>query len=333
MTLAFGYLGPEATFTEAALIQLLEARGHTDAERVPMHNTEAAFDGLVNGRLDGAVVPIENSVEGGVPATLDALTSHGHLQIIAETLVHVKFVLCARPGTQLGDITTYSTHPHAEAQTRGWTARNLPGAHYLPASSTAAAARDLAPLPPGSDGQPAADAQPTGAGSAGDVRYQAAICPALAAERYGLEVLAEDIGDITGAVTRFVLVKLPGALPEPTGADKTTLVAQLASDRAGALLELLEQFSTRGVNLSRIESRPTGDGLGLYQFSIDAQGHLAEARVAEALAGVHRVARRLQFLGSYPEATGSRVFVAPHNTDESFAEAQAWLERIRSVGL
>jgi prephenate dehydratase len=257
-----------------------------------------------------------------VPATLDALTSHGHLQIIAETLVHVKFVLCARPGTQLSDITTFSTHPHAEAQTRGWTARNLPGAQYLPASSTAAAARDLAPPPPGPDEQPA-----------GDARYQAAICPALAAERYGLEVLAEDIGDITGAVTRFVLVKLPGTLPEPTGADKTTLVAQLASDRAGALLELLEQFSTRGVNLSRIESRPTGDGLGLYQFSIDAQGHLAEARVAEALTGVHRVARRLQFLGSYPEATGSRVFVAPHTTDESFAEAQAWLERIRSVGM
>ena len=305
----FGYLGPEATFTEAALIQLLAARGITDATRVPMHNAEAALSGLARGELDGAVVPIENSLEGGVPATLDALTRNGRLQIVAETLVQVTFVLAVRPGTTLDEVRSFSTHPHGEAQTRAWISEHLGGAHYLPASSTAAAARDLA---------------------AGDVEYQAAICPALAAERYGLEVLAEDIGDRDDAITRFVLVRTPADLPAPTGSDKTTIVAVLSSDRAGALLELLEQFAARGVNMSRIESRPTGDGLGLYQFSIDLQGHIAEARMAEALMGVHRVARRMQFLGSYPAAAGDTVIVDPRTTDTAFDEARAWLDDIRT---
>ncbi|MCK1803963.1 prephenate dehydratase [Nocardia zapadnayensis] len=307
---AFGYLGPEATFTEAALIRLLDERGITDAERVPMHNAEAALAGLVRGELDGAVVPIENSLEGGVPATLDALTRNGKLQIVAETLVQVTFVLAVRPGTQLSDIRSFATHPHGEAQTRTWISEHLGNAHFLPASSTAAAARDLA---------------------AGDVEYQAAICPALAAERYGLEVLAAGIGDRADAITRFVLVRTPADLPAPTGADKTTIVAVLSSDRAGALLELLEQFAARGVNMSRIESRPTGDGLGLYQFSIDLQGHIAEARMAEALMGVHRVARRMQFLGSYPAAAGDTVIVDPRTTDTSFAEARAWLDTVLST--
>lgn len=318
MTLTFGYLGPEATFTEAALLQLLAARGITDAARVPMHNAGAALSGLAAGELDGAVVPIENSLEGGVPATLDALTRHGRLQIVAETLVQVRFVLAVRPGTALSEVRTFATHPHGEAQTRDWIAANLPGAHYLPASSTAGAARDLAAVVGGVRG--------------GGVDYQAAICPALAAQRYGLEVLADDIGDSEDAVTRFILVRTPGALPEPTGADKTTVVAALSSDRAGSLLELLEQFSTRGVNLSRIESRPTGDGLGLYQFSIDAQGHIAESRMAEALMGVHRVSRRMHFLGSYPAASGEAVIVDPLTTNTAFAEAHAWLDRVRSAG-
>lgn len=308
MTLSFGYLGPEATFTEAALIQLLTARDRMDAARRPMRSANAALAAVAAGELTGAVVPIENSLEGGVPATLDALTQHGQLQIVAETVVRVRFVLAAKPGTELSAVTAFSTHPHAEAQTRAWLSAHLPEAHYIPAASTAAAACDLAES---------------------DVDYQAAICPALAAERYGLTVLADDIGDRKDADTRFVLVSTKRELPAPTGADKTTLVAALASDRAGALLELLEQFSTRGVNLSRIESRPTGDGLGLYQFSIDAQGHVAEPRMAEALTGVHRIARRLQFLGSYPSADGEKVIVDPDMTAKAFTAAADWLAEIR----
>src|SRR5699024_807752 len=182
---------------------------------------------------------------------------------------------------------------------------NFPTAVYIPTSSTAAAARDLA-------------------NDAGD--HVAAVCPELAAERYGLEIVADDIGDRQDAVTRFVVVTRPGTIPAPTGADKTTVVAALRSDRAGSLLELLEQFSSRGINMSRIESRPTGNGLGLYQFSIDLLGHIHEARMAEALQGVHRAALKLSFLGSYPSADGEPVPIDPTTTDESFSAAADWLE-------
>jgi len=308
----YGYLGPEATFTEAALIRLLRERGGSHAQRIPVRNAEAAFESLAAGDLDGAVVPIENSVEGGVPATLDAL-SHHDMQITAETLVQVSFVVAVRPGTAPGEIRAFSTHPHAEAQTRQWIGQYLPDAAYLPASSTAAAAQELA---------------------AGQTEAQAAICPALAAERYGLDILAADVGDTPPPFPLFFLAPRRAAPPAPTGADKTTLVAALATDEAGSLLTLLEQFSARGVNLSRIESRPTGDGLGLYQFSIDAMGHVADARMAEALAGVHRVARRVQFLGSYPAAVDEsepREVSDPRTTDEAFAAAHAWLRQIRGV--
>ena len=312
------YLGPAATFTEAALIDILTEHGVLDTvERVPMRSANQMFDAVRSGEVDAAVVPIENSVEGGVPATLDALTRAGNLQIVAEAVVPVRFVLAARPGTvTLETLTAFGTHPHGEAQTRLWMQEHVPHATYHPTGSTAEAAREL------------------GTASA-DVPFQAAIGPLLAAQTYGLEVLADDIGENTGAQTRFVCVQRPGLLPEPTGWDRTTFVVGLASDRAGALLEMLEQLSARGVNMSRIESRPTGDGLGLYQFSIDALGHVHEARMAEALRGIHRVAARLQFLGSYPmaaaartELNGTKKAVDPRVADEAFAAAQAWLDEV-----
>ena len=312
------YLGPAATFTEAALIDILTEHGVLDTvERVPMRSANQMFDAVRSGEVDAAVVPIENSVEGGVPATLDALTRAGNLQIVAEAVVPVRFVLAAPPGTvTLGTLQTFGTHPHAEAQTRLWMQEHAPQAVYHPTGSTAEAARVL------------------GAATAG-VSYQAAIGPRLAAETYGLEVLADDIGENSGAQTRFVCVQRPGLLPEATGWDRTTFVVGLASDRSGALLEMLEQLAARGVNMSRIESRPTGDGLGLYQFSIDALGHVREARMAEALRGIHRVAGRVQFLGSYPmaaaertELNGTKKAVDPRVADEAFDAAQAWLDEV-----
>lgn len=312
------YLGPAATFTEAALIDLLTEHDLLDTvERVPMRSQNEMFDAVRSGEVDAAVVPIENSVEGGVPATLDALTRSGNLQIVAEAVVPVRFVLAAPPGTvTLETLQTFGTHPHAEAQTRLWMQEHAPQAVYHPTGSTAEAARVL------------------GAATAG-VSYQAAIGPRLAAETYGLEVLADDIGENSGAQTRFVCVQRPGLLPEATGWDRTTFVVGLASDRSGALLEMLEQLAARGVNMSRIESRPTGDGLGLYQFSIDALGHVREARMAEALRGIHRVAGRVQFLGSYPmaavertELNGTKKAVDPRVADEAFDAAQAWLDEV-----
>ena len=313
----YAYLGPAATFTEAALIDLLTERGQLDtAERIPMRSADAMLQAVRSGEVDAAVVPIENSVEGGVPATLDALTRYGRLQIVAEAVVPVRFVLAARPGTvTLETLRSYGTHPHAEAQARLWMQEHAPLAEYQPTSSTAAAARDLA--------------------ASADVPYQAAIGPMLAAQTYGLEVLADDIGENTEAQTRFICVQRPGSIPEPTGWDRSTFVVGLASDRAGALLEMLEQLSARGVNMSRIESRPTGGGLGLYQFSIDALGHVREARVAEALRGIHRVAAHIQFLGSYPmasatrtELNGTKKAVDPRVADDAFDRAKSWLDEV-----
>lgn len=301
----YTFLGPEGTFTEAALMQV---PGAADALRIPASNVNTALEKVRDGSADAAMVPIENSVEGGVTATLDAIATGPELRILREALVPISFVLVARPGVRIGDIRRISTHGHAWAQCRLWVDANIPDADYIPGSSTAAAAMGLL-----EDGE----------------RYDAAICaPIVATEQPGLAVLAENIGDNPGAVTRFVLVGRPGELPERTGADKTTVVVPLPEDRPGALMEILDQFATRGVNLSRIESRPTGQYLGHYFFSIDADGHIADARVADALAGLHRISPATRFLGSYSRADGHRTDVAPHTSDQAFRAAHAWVKNI-----
>ena len=303
----YTFLGPAGTFTEAALMQV---PGAEDAVRIPSSNVNTALDRVRDGSADAAMVPIENSVEGGVTATLDAIATGQELRILREALVSISFVLVARPGTKLEDIRRISTHSHAWAQCRLWADSNIPDVEYIPGSSTAAAAMGLLE---------------------GDIHYDAAICaPIVATEQPGLAVLAENIGDNPGAVTRFVLVGRPGELPEPTGADKTTVVVPLPEDRPGALMEILDQFATRGVNLSRIESRPTGQYLGHYFFSIDADGHVADARVADALAGLHRISPATRFLGSYGRADGHRTVVEPHTSDQAFRAAHAWVKDILS---
>ena len=303
----YTFLGPEGTFTEAALMQV---PGAGAATRIPASNVNAALDKVRDGSADAAMVPIENSVEGGVTATLDAIASGQELRIIREVLVPISFVLVARPGVAVSQIRRISTHGHAWAQCRLWVDANIPGAEYVPGSSTAASAMGLL-----EDG----------------AHYDAAICaPIVAQEQPGLSVLAENIGDNPGAVTRFVLVSRPGRLPERTGADKTTVVVPLPEDRPGALMEILDQFATRGVNLSRIESRPTGQYLGHYFFSIDADGHIGDARVADALAGLHRISPATRFLGSYERADAQSADVAPHTSDEAFQAAHAWVGAILS---
>lgn len=298
----YTFLGPEGTFTEAALLQVPGADVST---RIPATSVTAALEMVRSGRADAAVVPIENSVEGGVSATLDAISAGEPLRIQREILVPITFVLAVRPGLDLAGISTVSTHSHAWAQCREWAEINIPHAEYLPASSTAAAANGLRSAESG---------------------YDAAICSPLVAERLGLEVLRADIGDVADAVTRFVLLSRPGVLPEPTGADKTTLVIPLPEDHPGALMEILDQFSTRGVNLSRIESRPTGLFLGDYFFSIDADGHILDARMADALKGLHRISPNLRFLGSYPRADHREPEIPKHTSDEAFRSADLWLQ-------
>ena len=307
----YAYLGPAGTFTEAALLGVEGAR---EAERVPVSSVPVALTAVLSGDADAAMVPIENSVEGGVTATLDAIATGSELRIVREVLVPISFVLVAPPGTALADVRAVSTHSHAWAQVRGWMDQHLPGADYVPASSTAAAALALLP--------------------GRDVGFDAAVCSPVVVEQHPeLEVLAENIGDNQGAVTRFVLVARPDApLPPRTGADRTTLVIPLWEDRAGALMEILEQFATRGVNLSRIESRPTGNFLGEYFFSVDVDGHVHDARVADALVGLRRVCPSTRFLGSYPRADRKVATVARHHSDGAFREAQSWVAVLQGGG-
>lgn len=298
------FLGPEGTFTEAALLQV---PGAVDMTRVSSTNAAAALAKVRSGEAFAAMLPIENSIEGGVPATLDAISKGMELRILHEVVVPVSFVLVARAGVGLADITAVGTHPHAWAQTRDWFGGHLPLASHVPVNSTAAAAHALL---------------------TGTDAFQAAVCAPLVAEQTGLNILAAGIEDNLGAVTRFVLVGRPGSLPEPTGADKTTLAIPLPEDHPGALMAILEQFASRGVNLSRIESRPTGQFLGHYIFSVDVDGHIHDARVADALRGLHRVSPDMRFLGSYPRADQQPPLIRPYNSDAAFGEASAWVESL-----
>jgi prephenate dehydratase len=299
----YAYLGPEGTFCEAALRTLPAA---DKVDHLPCVSVADALDAVRRGDAGGAVVPLENSVEGSVAETLDELATGDQLQIVREVLLPVSFALMARPGTALDDIRTVTTMPHAEAQVRGWLRRELPDARFVAAPSTADGARAVA-----------------------DGTADAAVAAPLAAERYRLSILADDIADSPGAITRFVLVTKPGEPPPPTGADRTTVMAFIADDHPGALLELLTEFAVRGVNLTRIESRPTGVGLGRYYFSIDAEGHVAQARVAETLAAIRRECADVRFLGSYARADGVAPVERPGTTDLDFSDAHAWIDRIR----
>jgi prephenate dehydratase len=304
MTKRYAYLGPEGTFTEAALRTLA---GTEPTEPVPCATIQAALAAVRTGAADRAVVPIESSVEGVVTATLDDLSTGGDLLIRAELPLPIEFALLGRPGTRLSDVRTVGGHPQAQPQCRRWLAEHLPQAEWVPAASNAEAARQ-----------------------ASEGKIDAALAGAFAAARYGLDVLAPDIGDRKNAVTRFVVAGPAAPLPAPTGADRTTLAAFLATNHAGALSEILTEFVVRGVNLTTIQSRPTGDRLGRYYFFIDCEGHVADARVGEALMGLRRVCADVRFLGSYPRADHGQTEVPRGTSDADFAAAAQWLTRLRS---
>jgi prephenate dehydratase len=306
------YLGPRGTFCEQAVSALHPAG---DVEPVPYSSIEATLDAVRAGRAGRAVVPIESSVEGGVNATLDELATGQRLVIRAEVIVPVEFALLARPGTVLADIRVVGGHPVAQPQCRGWLARNLPEASWRQTLSNADAAQLVA-----------------------DGELDAALAGGFAAAHYKLTVLAEGVHDNERAVTRFVEVGRPGLPPAPTGADRTSVVAFLADDHPGALMDILGQFAFRGVNLSRIESRPTGEGIGRYCFFIDCEGHVTGPRVGEALMGLRRTCSDVRFLGSYPMAAAGDSGEPDSaglsaKADVEFSDAASWLEQVRAGSL
>ncbi|MGW6567019.1 prephenate dehydratase [Streptomyces sp. NPDC054975] len=300
----YTYLGPEGTFTEAALRTLPEA---ATRELIPMVSVPAALDAVRNGEAAAALVPIENSVEGGVTATLDELASGEPLMIYREVLLPIAFALLVRPGTTLAEIKTVTGHPVAQPQVRNWLRAHLPDALWESAASNADGARLVQ-----------------------EGRFDAAFAGEFAAAAYGLEALVTEIHDAENAETRFVLVGRPARPAAPTGADKTSVVLWLGDDHPGALLELLQEFAVRGVNLMLIQSRPTGAGIGNYCFAVDAEGHISDRRVGEALMGLKRICPKVRFLGSYPRAGVAVEDVAAlrrGTSDAEFMAASDWLAR------
>lgn len=300
----YSYLGPAGTFTEAALKQVPEAAGQ---EWNPVTNLGEALGDVVSGFSDAAVIAIENSIDGGVTVAQDALATIPGLRIVGEYLVRVRFVLVARPGVRLEDIAVVAGHPVAYGQCRAWLDDQIPRHRHLPATSNVQAAADLFDPEKGID---------------------AAIAPPGIEKHYDVEVLAEGIAENPDAVTRFVMVSRTVPVGEPTGADKTSLVVELPEDRAGALLELLEQFATRGVNLTLLASRPIGDRMGRYRFVIDAEGHIKDERVADAMLGVKRFSPNVVFLGSYPRADRVAATTNAVNDDDTFRDARDWLRGV-----
>jgi prephenate dehydratase len=309
----FAYLGPEGTFAEQALRTLPAAERGT---RTPARSVPEALDAVRDGEADAALVPLENSVGGAVGVTLDELTTGEPLVISREVVLPVEFTLAARTPVPLESVRTVAAHPQAAAQCRRWLGHHLPAAVVVDSLSNGAAAADAA-----------------------RGGYDAAVCAPIGAARHRLAVLADKIADHPEAVTRFGLVTRPGPAPEPTGDDLTSLAVYIAHDRVGALLAVLMELAVRGVNLTRIESRPTGERLGRYVFFLDCTGHVAEPRLGEALQGLRRVCADVRFLGSYPhqrlpgvDDSGSPVPAPPGLSDPDYADAAAWLARIRRGG-
>ncbi|RRJ85974.1 prephenate dehydratase [Gulosibacter macacae] len=298
------FLGPAGTFTEAALKLAPEAIGKTWK---PVGNVLDALMDVQTGSSYAAMIAVENSIEGGVTASQDALATMPGLRIIGEYVVPIRFSLAVKPGTELADVHTLAAHPVAYGQCRRWLQRMLPNHAHLPASSNVASAQLLFDEPSLAD---------------------AAITPVTIREQVPVEVLFEDIQDNPTARTRFALVTTRTDLPPRTGRDKTTLIVELPEERPGGLMAMLEQFATRGINLSMITSRPIPEHPGRYRFVMDIDGHLHDARVADAVLGLRRYSPDVTFLGSYPRAIASPVDVDRAYSDEIYAEAQHWFDQL-----
>ncbi|CCH27469.1 prephenate dehydratase [Actinosynnema sp. NPDC047251] len=303
------YFGPQGTFTEQAA-RAFSAADPAHDDLVPFDTVPAALAAARRGEVDAACVPVENSVEGAVPATMDALTEGDPLVAVAETVLDVRFSVLVRPGA--GEPKTIASHPHALAQVRHWIAENLPTATAVATTSTAAAARAVL---------------------AGE--FDAAVSAPVAVRHYPLEVLATDVADVRDAKTRFLLLRRPGPLPRPTGHDRTSVVVT-ATDRIGALSDLLAELALRRINLTRIESRPTKGRLGEYRFYIDLDGHAAEPGVGDALAALRRHCPDTRFLGSYPKAepvlraeAGARAEPGGSPAADEFVAAAEWVASLR----
>jgi prephenate dehydratase len=299
------FLGPFGTFTEQALRTQHDLDG---AELVACRTVPDVLDLVTSGDVELGFVPIENSIEGMVNFTLDALAFDHELVITREVVLDIHMCLAARPGVALEDVTEILSIPVATAQCHRFLREHLPLADVRTAASTAAAAQLVSEDP--------------------SVQV-AAIAPRVAAERYGLDVLAENIEDHTGNQTRFVVVARQG-IPAPTGHDRTALVVYQRADEPGSLISILQEFAARRLNLSNLISRPTKrGGLGDYCFIIFAEGHVGDDLVADAMRALHAKQGAVKFFGSWPRADAMAHDARAH-ADERWRLADDWIAGLRS---
>jgi prephenate dehydratase len=285
-----GYFGPEGTYTQEAMLASAATLG-IDVEAVPLPTIYDTVMAVHDGHVERALVPIENSLEGSVNATLDALAHETELvEIVGEVVLPIRHCLIIRAGLPLalGEIETVVSHPQATAQCARFIRASLPQAQVIAGSSTAEAVRTVA----GHDGP------------------WAALGNRTAAEHYGCVVLAAGVEDVPGNETRFVWLARTGAAGQVSpsrdaGAFKTAIVFWGAgTERPGWLVACLSAFARRGVNLTRIESRPRRQGLGSYMFFVDMEGRVDDPHVQEGLAAVRRHTEVVRVIGSFPAARG-----------------------------
>jgi len=302
--LRVGFFGPFGTFTEQALLTQDDLAA---GELVPFRTVPDVLDAVEAGDVDLGFVPIENSIEGTVNFTQDALAFDHHLLIQREVVLDIEHCLLAAPGTTLADVKIVLSIPVATAQCHQFLRRELPDADLHAANSTAEAARMLGETPtPGT----------------------AAIAPRVAAALYGLEVIAGNIADNDANQTRFVLVG-KNAVPAPTGHDRTALVVYQRADEPGSLISILQEFAARRINLSNLISRPTKQGsLGDYCFIVYAEGHVADELLADAMRSLHAKQGGVKFLGSYP-AAGEHAHTAREHADSRWRKADDWVNGLR----
>jgi prephenate dehydratase len=300
-----GFLGPHGTFTEQALLTQSDLAG---AELVAFPTIPEVLEATESATVDLGFVPIENSIEGTVNLTVDTLAFGGDLLIQREVVLDVDLNLLAPPGVGPAEVRRVVSFPHAWAQCRQFLSVHLPGADLVAATSTAEAARVV------------------GDQARSDT---AAIAPALAGKLYGLEVLASAIEDYDTNQTRFVVVGRE-SVPAPTGRDKTSVVVYQRANVPGSLASILQEFSARTINLSKLESRPTkSGGLGDYCFVVDFEGHVADELVADTLRALRVRQGGVKFLGSYP-APGVEGSDRRSSTEEAYREAHDWLAGLRA---
>jgi len=278
-----GILGPEGTFSETAAMLWLKGRRSGTIKNAELRYYETIVDvseSIMRREVEYGIVPIENSLEGSVGETLDLLSSENNeaeMRIVGEILVPIKICLLAKGS--FAPLRKVVSHPHALAQCKQFIRERLKvkGVEVKSVDSTAGAAKMAM-----EDGE------------------VAALASEEAAKKYGLTILAENVQD-KESVTRFVALSSSDIETVPTGKDKTSLLIYLM-DRPGALYEVLGEFAQRGINLTKIESRPSKRALGDYMFHIDCEGHLEDEEIKEALEGVKRKVAMLKVLGSYPKA-------------------------------